>query len=111
MEWYLKASDQGLAQAQFLIGSAYDQGQGTPVDYTKAMEWYLTAAEKGYAKAQSNLGFLYYRGRGCPQECKKAKERLLKATEQGNTVAQHYHTVLCMVYQGPPPSVKAPHWR
>ncbi len=61
-------AEQGVAEAQFLLGVMYDKGQGVPQDYAEAVEWWRKAAEQGYAKAQYNLGVMYGKGQGVPQD-------------------------------------------
>ena len=61
-------AEQGVAEAQFLLGVMYDKGQGVPQDYAEAVGWYRKAAEQGYAKAQYNLGVMYGNGEGVPQD-------------------------------------------
>ena len=45
VEWYQKASEQGLAGAQFSLGNMYYFGQGVRQDYTKAKEYYGLACD------------------------------------------------------------------
>ena len=68
VSWYRKAADQGLAMAQFNLGTAYASGQGVPQDYNQAASWYRKAADQGDADAQFNLGFMYSNGQGVPQD-------------------------------------------
>src|SRR5271157_4999690 len=66
--WYRKAADQGLAEAQFMLGVYYDSGgRSVPQDYAQAATWYRKAADQGFAVAQYSLGILYSRGQGVPQ--------------------------------------------
>ena len=37
----------------------YEEGNGVPQDYAKAVKWYRLAADQGYADAQYNLGVMY----------------------------------------------------
>ncbi len=68
MKWYRKAAEQGLAIAQFNLGSMYYNGEGVPQDYADALQWYRKAAEQGESHAQYNLGVMYEEGRGVPQD-------------------------------------------
>ena len=59
----------GDAEAQWLLGLLYANGQGgVPQDYAQGVAWYRKAAEQGYAAAQSHLGFAYANGQGVPQD-------------------------------------------
>ena len=91
VEWYLKAAEQGLAEAQYKLGDMYyDMYYGDDVEqsYEKAVEWYLKAAEQGLAEAQYTLGDMYFYGRGVEQSDEEAAEWVLKAAEQGLAEAQ-----------------------
>jgi len=50
IKWYLKAAEQGNADAQNNLGLMYQ---------TEAIKWYLKAAEQGNTGAQFNLGLMY----------------------------------------------------
>jgi TPR repeat protein len=60
-------AQQGMPEAQFILGLMYDNGRGVPQDYAMAVKWYRKAAEQGIAKAQFNLGVSYEDGQGVPQ--------------------------------------------
>jgi TPR repeat protein len=49
VQWYRKAAEQGLAQAQYNLGFMYDKGRGVRQDDAQAVAWYRKAAEQGYA--------------------------------------------------------------
>ncbi|MDG1340027.1 MAG: tetratricopeptide repeat protein, partial [Paracoccaceae bacterium] len=68
VNWYRKAAEQGLAEAQSNLGIMYRNGQGVPQDYTEAVSWYRKAAEQGNALAQTNLGSKYHYGQGVIQD-------------------------------------------
>ena len=61
-------AEQGHADAQFNLGTMYDNGQGVPQDDAEAVKWYRKAAEQGVADAQYNLGSMYYDGQGVTQD-------------------------------------------
>ena len=63
-----KAAEQGLAEAEDLLGFLYYYGIGVAQDHKQAAEWLLKAAEQGMSEAQSNLGLLYEKGEGVPQD-------------------------------------------
>jgi len=47
VEWYRKAADQGIANAQINLCFMYEKGQGVTQDYVQAHMWYNLAAERG----------------------------------------------------------------
>ena len=73
-ECYRKSAEQGLAEAQYVLGICYGCGVGVEQDYKKAVEWYHKSAEQGHAEAQYNLGNCYYNGEGVEQNYEKAVE-------------------------------------
>ncbi|WP_232091633.1 tetratricopeptide repeat protein [Aeromonas caviae] len=54
--WYMKAAEQGLADAQLALGVLFATGLGVIRDHDKAVTWYKKAAEQGQVDAQFNLG-------------------------------------------------------
>jgi TPR repeat protein len=54
-------AEQGDVNAQLLLGSIYDLGQGVPQDDAEAVKWYERAATQGSAKGQYQLGAVYAR--------------------------------------------------
>ena len=51
-KWFLKAADQGHAEAQFNIAGMYLNGKGVTQNYTEAKIWFLKAAEQGFQPAR-----------------------------------------------------------
>jgi hypothetical protein len=62
--WFLKAADQGNADAQDNLGALYRYGAGVPKDFGLEFKWTLKAAKQNDARAQLNLSRLYYLGEG-----------------------------------------------
>ena len=65
---FRKGAEQGRASAQWLLGDAYQFGEGVPQDYAQAMAWYREAAEQGEAVGQYLLGSMYQLGQGVPKD-------------------------------------------
>lgn len=59
---------QGSAQAQYMLGFMYADGEGVTQDYREAVRWYRLSAEQGYGLAQFNLGLMYGLGQGVTQD-------------------------------------------
>ena len=85
----LKAAEQGVADAQWLLGYMYQFGDGVPEDDTEAVKWFRKAAEQGYDAAQYDLAGMYYAGRGVPKDKTEAVKWYRKAAEQGHAYAQN----------------------
>jgi TPR repeat protein len=83
VNWYLKAAEQSLAEAQTGLGRCYHEGQGVAKDSTEAVRWYRKAAEQNYGAAQYNLGFCYASGEGVAKDYVEAYKWWLLAAVQG----------------------------
>ena len=71
-EYYRKAAEFGLPEAQFNLGVLHRQGRGIPQDYAEAAKWFRRAAEQGMPPAQYNLGISYLKGEGVPESFRDA---------------------------------------
>lgn len=82
-------AEQGVAQAQLVLGMEYLEGGCVPKDYEIAIKWIQEAAVQSLAGAQMELGSAYLNGRGVPKDEEKGIDWYHKAAEQGSAVAQH----------------------
>ncbi len=100
--WYLKAAEQGNAEAQYNVALCYYLGDGVEEDKRTAFNWFLKAAEQGDAEAQCYVGYYYDEGKGgAVEENKKiALEWYLKAAEQDNALAQSFVAGLYALGEG-----------
>lgn len=106
-EWYLKAAQQGVNEAQANVAYLYAEGQGTAQDLSKAWFWYAVAAVENklllkqrdeiaaklspgeLALAQNDLARFYHYGQSPGQENYTAAfEWYLAAARQGVNEAQ-----------------------
>ena len=87
--WYYRANEQDDADAQYMLGVMYEEGDGVPQDAAEAVRWYRRAAEQGHADAQSSLGDMYDEGRRVPQDDVEAAYWYRQAAEQGDAYAQY----------------------
>jgi TPR repeat protein len=53
-KWQAQA-EAGNADAQFLLGNAYYNGNGVPQDYNEALSWWQKAADQGNVSAKKSL--------------------------------------------------------
>jgi len=67
-----KLADQGDAEAQFMLGTLYRNGDGVLQNDEQAVEWFQRAANQGYVRALSALGSSYWAGRGVRQDYTQA---------------------------------------
>jgi len=85
---FLKCSDMGNIRCTASLGMMYDQGNGVPLDRTRAV-WYLTrGANGGNRGAQFQLGVYWEEGEVLPQDIKKAMEWYMKSAQQGFPAAE-----------------------
>jgi len=59
---FFRAADEGVVEAQAIMGTWYSQGKGVPQNYAEAMKWFRRAADQDNSEAQLNLGILYESG-------------------------------------------------
>lgn len=60
--WLQRAAQQGDPEAQFLLGSSYEQGSLGTTDYEQARIWLAKSARQGHPDAQVSLGQMYENG-------------------------------------------------
>jgi septal ring-binding cell division protein DamX len=55
VHWWEKAAEQGLAEAQYNLALAYQEGAGVPRDEQMAARYYRQAAENGHSDASAAI--------------------------------------------------------
>ena len=88
VKYYRQAAEMGDAEAQFLLGNRYYNGQGVNTDRAKALYCYEHAARQGYAEAQVLLGQCYLYGDGLTKDERKGIHWLNQAVEHGSSFAK-----------------------
>ncbi len=81
-------AEKRVAEAVFLMGTAYDEGLGKTADIETAVHWYRRAADLGHGLAQHNLGNVYFEGRGVAQNDSLAVHWWTMAAEGGDAIPQ-----------------------
>jgi uncharacterized protein len=81
-------ANHGNAEAQYVLGIAYQSGKGVPLDPSQAAQWYRKAADQKYSPAEVALGSLYVAGEGVPASPREAARLFLSAAEAGNANGQ-----------------------
>ncbi len=94
-------ADEGSADAQYLLGLMYAQGQGVTQDFYQAGKMYRLAGDQGHAAAQINLGSLFENcyGNG-PCNSEEAAIWYRRAADQGNPIAQYNLGVMYGIGEG-----------
>lgn len=81
--WFLKAAEQGHAQAQNNVGFRYYYGKGVSQNYEKAFYWYNEAGKQGEKTAIYNTGVCYEYGRGVLKSLSNAFDCYKRSSELG----------------------------
>jgi len=94
-KWYLKAANQGLAEAEFKLAVRYFEfGKQARDNYTTAFSWFYKAANQGIAEAQFNVALMYQLGRGVRTNKLEAYKWYNVAASQGFTKAAAAREIL-----------------
>jgi len=88
VKWYQRAAEKGHPEAQAALARSYEEGHGTPQDFTQARKWYLAATEQDIREASYGLAVLESKGLGGPKDSAGAAAHSRRAAEQGHTNAQ-----------------------
>ncbi len=86
--YFVKAANQGNAEAQFYLGDMFHHGKGVKQDYAKAIEYYRMASEKSQPEAMYGLGQLYFTGKGIARDQREGARLYLLAAKAGQINAQ-----------------------
>ena len=111
-KWYRRAAERGHADAQYILGLMYFEGDmGVPWDDAEAVKWCRRAAEQGHSEAQGILGDIYARGKLVPLDTVEAVKWYRRAAEQGDAEAQYSLGWMYHLGQGVPlDKVEAVKW-
>ena len=58
------AAEQELAESEYMLGLAYEKGEGTTLNYAEARRLFLSSARKNYTPAQMMYAFMLQAGEG-----------------------------------------------
>ena len=95
-----QAAGNGLSEAQFFIGMAYQLGIGFTADAAKAVEYFDKAARQGHPSAQYRLGKMHVHGSAPAFDIGEAFRLLNAAAQQGHREAQFHLARLCVDSNG-----------
>jgi len=85
LDYYMKASKQGVPEAQYALGLLYEFGDGgVKQSYYQARTLYMWASGKGYSPATYRVGTLYEEGKGVRPSMAAALLWYRKAAALGN---------------------------
>ena len=83
-----RAAESGVLEAVFLMGTAFDEGLGKPVDHERAALWHRRAGERGHVLGAHNMGNQYSEGRGVAVDPALAVEWWTLAADKGDAITQ-----------------------
>jgi len=92
--WLNRAAEQGLAPAQYRLGTMFEKGIGVPENPTKARTWYERASAQGNVKAMHNLAVMQAEGAGGPQDFAGAARSFDAAALHGLADSQYNLAIL-----------------
>ena len=85
--WYIKAAEQGFADAQCALGNAYLYADGVMINATKARGWFEKCLAQGNPEAYYGLGRIYWNGEGVPVKHEHAFELFSKGVEHNDVLS------------------------
>jgi TPR repeat protein len=89
-EWATKAAEGGDKKGQYLMGYAYDQGEGAEQNWVEALRWYQLAAAQGSETSMNNIGCIHeVGGFGVPQNLELALHWFRKAADADDQEASY----------------------
>ncbi len=81
----------GKVRAMYLLGKAYDEGDGVKQDYAEAAKWYEMATDKNDLVAPGKLAVLVAKGQGGEkQDYARARTLFLLSAQNGDRDSQMY---------------------
>ena len=98
-KWLERAAEQGLGQAQFMLGRMYGLGKELPTDYVRSYMWYSLAASNIAFSKHLQTASTYERTKFA--ETKMTPEQVAKAKELAiEWAAAHAEAMTDPVYMG-----------
>lgn len=81
-------AEQGIAEAQVLLGIMNLKGQGTTRDVQQALKWFRAAADRGNAEGQFYVGSMNLMGAGIDHNTPEGMKWLRLSAHNGSSDAQ-----------------------
>ena len=85
LEWYMKAAEQGVENAQYMVRQIYFKLQ----DYDNLIKWCKKGIEQNQTDAKYTMGLIFLKGYGVEKNILKAKEWYEKAAEDNDAFTQY----------------------
>ncbi len=87
IDYYTRASRQGLVAAQYALGSLFQDGESVAPDPAEAIRWLRMAAHNGHLDALNDLGAIYAKGVLVPKDLDQARRLYVKAARRRHLLA------------------------
>jgi uncharacterized protein len=111
IDWYKKAADGGIAEAQHILGVLHLDGRGVAKDPQQAASWLSRAADGNHPLSQFQLAVMHCTGNGVPKDLGRAVVWYEAAARQGHRLAQFNLAAMLTSGQGcEPDAQKAFSW-
>ena len=81
-------AEAGDAEAQFLMGSCYQEGLGVQVNFQEAVMWYALAVNKGQIAAFGNLAQMIASAEGTVPDIVEARKLFARGAQLGSAYCQ-----------------------
>ena len=93
--WFMKAAEQGVAEAQLHLGVMLLNGYGVEENPRRAFKWVKEAADQGLAGANRELGMMYVEGKGVDMDRDVGMRYLATAASMGDKSAKQWLSENC----------------
>jgi TPR repeat protein len=100
MEWYRKAADGGLAEAQQNVGLLYYYGYGVAENAREAVRWFQMAADQSLAAGEYMLALASQQGKGTSLDYAKARRLFLSSARKNYGDAQLMYAYMLQAGEG-----------
>jgi len=104
-----KLANRGDLQAQYMLATAYQNGQGVPKDLNTAQNWLTKAAQQGHAEAQYTLAKILIQLD--KPDWENGNYWLRQASEQGHIQAGYTQAALLAMQNNPQHAAAQTSWR
>jgi uncharacterized protein len=98
--WFLKAANQGNANAEYNVAQSFEAGRGVQKNETEAIVWYRKAAEQGLPIARAHLRSMFINGQLIPVDDGQGGEWWQGLVQQAADESQSFLRTYAAAAQG-----------
>lgn len=85
--WLRKAAENGVVDAQYVLGAMYSTGEGVDINADEAIKFYKMAAVKGHSPSQFNYGLMLFLGDAGEVDKDEGMHWIMKSASNGYDAA------------------------